>query len=50
MCLCSILIGCLQVLVSELLESVFSEGVPSTPSARAAMNAHAAAAAEIHGS
>ena len=42
-----------QVLVDELLESVFGEGVPSTPSARAAMNAHAtaasAAAADIHG-
>jgi hypothetical protein len=39
-----------QVLVDELLESVFGAGVPSTPSARAAMNAHVAAAADIHGS
>ncbi len=36
----------IQVLVDELLESVFGEGVPSTPSARAAMSAHAAAAAD----
>ncbi len=39
--------------MDELLESVFGEGVPSTPSARAAVNAHAAAAsaaaADIHG-
>ena len=45
--LCSLVVwGCAhacggQVLVDELLESVFGEGVPSTPSARAAMNAHA---------
>lgn len=47
---CALLEGDDEILVDELLESVFGAGVPSTLSARAAVNAHAAAAADIHGS